>query len=454
MNLRSLVKKLVPTGLFHKVEPLGHLVEAILAQLITGFPARKLKVIGVTGTDGKTSTCTLIAQMLRYSGKKTAMLTTISFDLGDGLGEQPNPTRLTTSGALPLAKMLKRIKLAGAEYLVLETTSHALAQHRVWGIPFHIVVMTNLSHEHLDYHGTFERYLAAKKMLFKHADHNNKGLRIGFVNAEDSSADAFASAISKSIRYGVKQGDLRATKIKLTPAGSRYVATLDNREYHISCHIPGSFNVMNSLVAVGIGHVIGLTKEQIEKGIASLSAVEGRMARVDEGQDFSVIVDYAHTPDSFRKIFEEVRPLTTGRLIVVFGSAGRRDEAKRAAQGEVAGKYGDIIIVTEEDDRDMDGQEIMEQIASGAENAGKVRGIDLFLIHKREEAVFQAITMAQKGDMVILLGKGHEKSILSNGPKAAELCHMPQNDNDPARVSKHDYDEVAVARRALLSRKS
>ncbi|NBU34471.1 hypothetical protein EBS40_07655 [bacterium] len=205
----------------------------------------------------------------------------------------------------------------------------------------------------------------------------------------------------------------------------------------------------NSLAAVCVGQAIGLNKEQIQKGIAGLKAVEGRMTRVDEGQDFDVIVDYAHTPESFDKIFAEVKPLAKGRLICVFGSAGRRDEAKRAAQGKIAGKWCDVVIATEEDDRDIDGNMILDQIASGAVASGKVVGKDAFKILIREEAVQKAIDIAQKGDLVILLGKGHEKSILYNGPKAAELRHLPQNDSDPQRVLKRDYDEVMVAQKAI-----
>ena len=201
-----------------------------------------------------------------------------------------------------------------------------------------------------------------------------------------------------------------------------------------------------------MGRAIGMTPAQIEKGIASLHAVEGRMTHVDEGQDFTVIVDYAHTPESFEKVFKGLRPLTKGRIISVFGSAGRRDEEKRAMQGRVAGRDTDVVIVTEEDDRDIDGQEILEQIAGGAEYSGKKRGKDLFLVHDREDAVATAITMAKKGDIVLLLGKGHEKSILSNGPQAAELRHLQQDDNDPRRTLKRDYDEIEEAHTVLKKR--
>lgn len=470
--MRTLIKKVVPTSLFRKIEPVGHLVEAALEETFFGFPAKNLKVIGVTGTDGKTSTCTLITQMLRHNGYKVAMMTTISIDYGDGI-DHPNPTRLTSLGSLQLVKELKRIKAAGAQWLVLETTSHALAQHRVWGVPYTIGVMTNVGHEHLDYHGTFERYRDAKKMLFEHVNANKKGLQVGIANADDPSGVLFAAVVKNPVLYGVNKGDLRAENIKLTPAGSTYTAIVKDKKlkvegediadksnyqlpttsYQITCHLPGSFNVYNSLAAVAVGRAVGLDKQQIELGIASLQAVEGRMTRVDEGQDFDVIVDYAHTPESFEKVFKEVRPLVKGRMIAVFGSAGRRDIEKRAQQGEVAGRLCDIVIATEEDDRDIDGQEILEQIAGGALEAGKAKDKDLFLVHDREAAVEAAVRMAKKGDMILLLGKGHEKSILYNGPKAAEYRGRPQDDSDRERVLKRDYDEVSAARKAIQTKK-
>lgn len=452
MDIRSIVKKIIPQSIFRDVEPYGHWFESFIAQVKNGFPARGMKVIGVTGTDGKTTTATLIAHMLRDAGLNVATITTISVDYGDGKGEQPNPTRMTTMGAGSLIKMIKKIKANNVDWLVLETTSHALAQHRTWGIPYSIAVMTNVGHEHLDYHRTFERYRDAKKMLFTQTNQNKKGLQTGIVNGEDPSGLLFAKEVKHSLIYGLHSGDIVAKNIKLTPSGSSYTTLLKDEEYHIVCHLPGSFNIYNSLATVAVGYVIGLDKTQIEHGIASLKRVEGRMTRVDEGQDFEVIVDYAHTPESFDTLLSEIKPLTKGRLIAVFGSAGRRDEAKRAEQGRVAGKYCDIVIATEEDDRDVDGLEILEQIATGATDSGKILGKDLFLIHKREEAVGRAIALAKKDDVILLLGKGHEKSILTNGPNAAEHRNELQNDDDPQRVYKRDYDEVQVAKEAIKHR--
>lgn len=430
--MRELVKKLIPTKLFHKVEPYGHWVEAILANIVYGFPARKLKVIGVTGTDGKTTTSTLITAMLRDSGFKVGMMTTISLDLGDG--PIPNPTRLTTVTSFSLQRGLKQLAKAGVDWVVLETTSHALAQHRVWGVPYSVVAMTNITHEHLDYHGTFESYRDAKKQLFELCNANTKGLQIGVANADDPSGELFARAIEHPVRYGLKKGDIRAVKSTTTTTGSIIEAHTPKGELNLKVNLPGSFNVYNALAAAGVGQAVGLSNEQIEKGIASLDSVEGRMTTIDEGQNFSVIVDYAHTPVSFEKIFNEIRPVTKGRMIVVFGSAGRRDEAKRPLQGDVAGRLCDVVVVTEEDDRDQDGEQILNQIGEGAQRAGKVRNKDLFLVHDRARAIAKAIEMAKAGDTVLLLGKGHEKSILTN-------------------FGKKDWDEMAVARKALQSLK-
>lgn len=436
--------------MFKSIEPLGHKGEAVAFAALNGFPAKGLKVIGVTGTNGKTTTCFLIHKMLTEAGYKVGLMTTVAYGVGDDI--KPQVAHMTTVSVPLLNKRIKAMKEQGAEWLVLEVTSHALAQHRVWGVPFSIAVMTNITHEHLDYHGTFERYRDAKKMLFEQTRRNKQGLQMGIINGDDPSASAFADASAHTVIYGQEQGDLVASKVRLTPAGSRYVARMDDEEYHIECHLPGSFNVSNSLAAVAVGRVMGLTKDQIQKGIAALRTVEGRMERVDEGQDFDVIVDYAHTPDSFEKLFKDLKPVVQGKLIALFGSAGRRDQAKRAVQGQIAGRYADEVVVTEEDDRDMDGREIMEQVASGAEKSGKVRDKDLFLVHDRTEAITLAIQRAKKGDTVILLGKGHEKDILRNGPKAAEMRHLQQDDHNPDRVLEFKWDEIAAAREALEGR--
>ena len=435
MNIRTVVKKVIPSGLFPAIEPYGHLAEAIAFNTINGFPAKNIKVIGVTGTNGKTSTCYLIQRMLHEAGYKVGMMTTVAYGVGDDI--RPQIHHMTNVGEPELMKRLKWMRAQGVEWLVLETTSHALAQNRVWGVPYSVAVMTNLTHEHLDYHKTFERYREAKVKLFKLAGVNKHGLQIGIANAEDPSVDYFTREVPQAITYGTGKGDLQATDVVSTPEGSTFTARCryqdQDRELHLRVNVPGTFNVANALAAAGAGIAVGLSDEQIEQGIAALEGVEGRMTNINEGQDFSVIVDFAHTPDSFEKLFKDLRPVATkdgGKLIVMFGSAGRRDETKRAVQGKLAGEYADEVVITEEDDRDIDGLAIMRQIAEGAESAGKVQGRDLFLVHDRTEAIGFAIGRARKGDTVLLLGKGHEKTIeRANG--------------------ENPWDEIGTARNAL-----
>lgn len=450
MNPRKIVKRFIPKNLFVSIEPYGHWGEAIIENALLGFPTRRLKVIGVTGTAGKTTTCTLITHMLRESGYKVAMMTTVAIDYGDGHGPQGNTTRMTSLGSLLLLKAVKKMNAHGVRWLVLETTSQALSQHRVWGVPYSIVGYTNLTHDNFHYHRTFERYRAAKLMLFKQCNRNRRGLRIGVVNADDENGHYFADEITHPVTYGIKSGDLRATDIRLSATGSKFQAKVGDDTYDITSQLPGEFNVYNCLAALGICRAVGLAPGQIEKGMASLKSVNGRMNAVDMGQDFGVIVDYACTPDAFEKVFAAIKPAVKGRVISVFGTPGRRDEIKAPIQGEVAGKNSAVVIVTEEDDRDQDGARLMELCASGAEKAGKVRGKDLLLIHDRETAVQKAINLAKPGDMVLLLGKGEETVTVTNKPGfKPSPGHIYNESTDTIR---RKYNETAAARAALKNR--
>jgi len=428
-SLRRVVKSLIPTGLFRRIEPYGHLLEAVVMNIRYGFPARDMHVIGVTGTNGKTTTSFMIHRMLVEAGYDVALMSTVANGVGHDI--TPQAQHMTTVSSPELLKKIRQFKKQGAKWLVLETTSHALAQHRIWGVPYEIAVMTNVTHEHLDYHRTFENYVHAKAQLFRIA--NRHGRRFGVVNADDPSAPVFTDAVSRSVSYGVKKGDIKAANIRLTAEGSTYEVKAGEDSFEVSCRIPGEFNVYNSLATVAVGRELGLTIDQIQNGINALEGVEGRMATVDAGQSFSVIVDFAHTPDSFERLLGDLRRATKGKLVVMFGSAGRRDESKRAIQGEIAGKYADEVVVTEEDDRDVDGNMIMNQIAEGAEKAGKTREKDLFLILDRSEAIQFAVSRASSADdAVVLLGKGHEKTI-----ERAD--------------GEHPWDEVAEVKKALTS---
>ena len=379
-----------------------HKLKAMMMAHKYKFPGKRMRVIGVTGTNGKTSTCFMIWKMLNEAGHKTGLMTTVAWGV-DKLEEQIE--HMTTVDTETLNKRMQKIAESGAEYLVLEITSHALAQNRIYGVPIEIAVMTNVTHEHLDYHKTFKNYRDAKRKLFKVA-------KYGVINEDDGSWSYFASDVDEYITYGINGGILKAEKIELAAEGVKYEVKEADEKLKIRTHIPGKFTVYNSLAATAVGLKLGLTKKQIEDGILALVSVEGRMNRVNEGQDFEVIVDYAHTPDAFIKVFESVVPGKKRRIISLFGGAGRRDESTRAERGEIGAKNSDIVIITEDDSRDEDRTLIAEEFARGAEKAGKTREKDLFVILDREEAIEKAISLAKKDDIVLVLGKGHEKTIL------------------------------------------
>lgn len=421
MSMKTFLMDKIPN--YNKLVIPYHVLRADLAAHQYGFPGKRMRVIGVTGTNGKTSTCFLIWKMLNAAGYKTGLMTTVAWGV-DKLEKQIE--HMTTVDAKTLNYRMKKIADAGAEFLVLEVTSHALAQHRTFGVPIEIAVMTNVTHEHLDYHKTFENYRDAKRRLFKMA-------KYGVVNEDDKSWAYFAKDVKEYITYGINSGILRAKDVKLGAQGVEYSVdgeasvgdklVADDKHtrggknssgdmLRIKTKIPGEFTVYNSLAAVAVGLKLGLSKEQISQGILALDSVEGRMNRVDLGQNFEVIVDYAHTPDAFLKVYESVVPGKKGRIISLFGGAGRRDESTRGERGEIAARNSDIVIVTEDDSRDENPAEIAEEFVKGAEQAGFLRGKNLLVELNREKAIQMAVDLAKKDDIVLILGKGHEKTIL------------------------------------------
>ena len=436
MNLKTELMDRVP--FYNKIVLPYHFLKAGLAGVRYGFPGKKMTVIGITGTNGKTSTAFLVWKMLSRAGYKTGLMTTVAWgglpemvgaegDDGslkageDGLHQQTK--HMTTVDSITLNRRMKTIYEAGAEFLVLEVTSHAMTQFRTLGIPIEVAGMTNLTHEHLDYHKTFEKYRAAKCKLFKKA-------KFGIANADDASAVFFMHEVKKGLTYGVKKGSLRARNIELSAEGVSYevkgieieraekaVGVMDDTKYKVSdftiqTQIPGVFTVYNTLLAAGIGLRLGLNEAQIRDGIYALKSVEGRMNRIDLGQNFTAIVDYAHTPDAFLKVFESVAPNERGRIIAVFGGAGRRDETTRDERGEIAAKYADICIITEDDSRDEDPMAIAKMFLVGCERQGKALDKGVLFELDRRKAIEKACAMAKKGDIVLILGKGHEKTIL------------------------------------------
>ena len=402
--MRRVVKRLIPKQLFAVVEPWGHLTEAVLYNCLYGFPARNMKVIGVTGTNGKTTTSFLIHRMLNEAGYKTGLMTTVAWASG---GEVHAQKEHMTNVPVPLLmKRLKQMRDEGVEWLVLETTSHALAQHRTWGVPYSVAVLTNITHEHLDYHKTFERYVAAKQRLFKLAQQNKRGLQMGIANADDQNGASFASVTQNSILYGVEAGEVRAVNIRMNAGGILYDAEAGSDKYHIVSKLPGSFNVYNSLAAVCVGRAVGLSKEQIEQGIAALPGVAGRMEPVDAGQKFAVIVDYAHTPDALENVLQALKDSTKGELAVVFGATGDRDKSKREPMGEVAARTADKIYLTDDETYTEDPLVIREAVLHGIVNAG---GNDkVAVIPDRLEAIRTAFAAAKPGDTILLAGIGHQ----------------------------------------------
>ena len=379
-----------------------HYAQSVYAGIKNGFPGKKLRVIGVTGTNGKTTTCFMIWHMLNLAGHKTGLMTTVAHGI-DKL--EPELNHMTTVDAITLNKRIKEIADAGAEFLVLEITSHALAEYRILNIPVEIAAFTNLTHEHLDYHKTLEGYRNAKGKLIEKAKYS-------ILNADDPATEHYKKIAKDYSTYGIEKGRNRPENIKLNVSGVKY-------KYHgmkIETQIPGVFNVYNSLAAAMVGEKLGLTNSQIEEGIKTLESVEGRMNVIDEGQDFTVIVDYAHAPDAIEKVFDSVKD-HKGHIISVHGGAGRRDPSTRPIRGEILADHSDIVIITEDDSRDEDLETIMNGFVEGAEKHGKKLGKDLFKEPDRGKAIALAFEKAKKGDLVLILGKGHEKTILrAEGP--------------------------------------
>ena len=411
-----------------------HFVVAVSANIKRGFPAKDIKVIGITGTNGKTSTAFLVHSLLKEAGYKVGLMTTVAYGYRDQI--KPQVAHMTTQ---PIQITLDRIiemKEKGLQWLVLEVTSQALAQYRTLGIPIDIAVMTNVTHEHLDYHRTFKNYLKAKLKLFQKANRQSKGRRLGIINLDDKNALAFVSSIKNVAGYSLRPKSespiAAAVKVQLKPASVAYNLKIEDDLYQITCNLPGSFNVANSMAAALVGRALNLKPAQIEKGIQALKTVEGRMTAVDVGQPYAVLVDFAHTPDSFEKLFADLRPIVKGRLIAMFGSAGRRDKIKRSVQGKIAAQQADFLVLTEEDDRDEDGLLILQQISQGAVKVGKTIDKDVFLVLNRQAAIEKALSLAQdKNDLVLLLGKGHEKTI-----ERAD--------------GEHPWNETEAAKKAIL----
>lgn len=374
------------------------------------FPSRRLGVIGVTGTDGKTTTSNLIHSILAAAGIEAGLLTTVNARIGDQTLDTGLHT--TTPDAPDLQHYLRLMAEAGSRWAVLETTSHGLSQWRVAGVDYDIAVITNVTHEHMDEHGDYSGYLAAKGRLLElmAASSPKPGLPHGAVlNADDRSfAHLSACPVPQRLSYGIRDGEVRAAAIRQSPAGMELSVRWDQRRtVELQTPLVGLFNVYNILAAVAAAFLLELNDAAIVAGVRAMSGIPGRMERIDRGQDFTAIVDFAHTPFALEAALTTARQLTAARVIVVFGSAGLRDVAKRRMMGEVAGRLADLTVVTAEDPRSEDLGAIIAASRQACEEAGG-RALSE---PDRYRAIQLALRQARAGDLVIVCGKGHEQSM-------------------------------------------
>jgi UDP-N-acetylmuramoyl-L-alanyl-D-glutamate--2,6-diaminopimelate ligase len=377
------------------------------------FPARKLVMIGVTGTDGKTTTTNLIHSLLGAAGINAGMMSTVNVFIGGRSFDTGLHT--TTPDAPDVQQYLAQMVEAGQTHCVLETTSHGLAQHRVDACEFDIGVVTNITHEHLDIHGSFEAYRAAKARLFEMvAASARKGIpKTAVLNSDDPSYDFLRQfKADVELSYGMAMCALVSTRdVRYKPDATRFVAVTPAGRIRLQTPLVGEHNVLNVLAAVSVGLALRLPLEAIQRGVASMPPVPGRWERIDEGQDFLAVVDFAHTPNALEKALLAARRMTKGQVVVAFGSAGLRDVEKRGLMGHVAGKLADKIVITAEDPRTESLDDIMAAIAQAVAAEGKREGQDFYRIGDRAEAIRFAVGLARPGDVVMSCGKGHEQSM-------------------------------------------
>jgi UDP-N-acetylmuramoyl-L-alanyl-D-glutamate--2,6-diaminopimelate ligase len=378
----------------------GRKALAITAANFYGQPAQSLKLVGVTGTNGKTTTTSLIDSILRASGAKTGLLGTIAYHTPKG--EHPAPN--TTPESLDLQSFFAEIRDAGGTYATLEASSHALAMDRLWGCHFAAAVFSNLTRDHIDYHKTFENYFAAKRRLFEGTGAGAPDVAV--INTDHEWGKKLAGLAKKTLTYGLQNGtDLKAKKFQLSFNGLNFTAQTPNGAIQVESALVGRINVYNILAAIGAGIGLGISNEVIETGIRNLQAVAGRFQRIDQGQPFLVVVDYAHTDDALENLIRTARELNTkGRIITLFGCGGSRDRTKRPIMGETSGRLSDLTILTSDNPRQEDPLKIISDIVVGMQKSGGKYMIEA----DRAKAIYLAIEEARAGDIVLLAGKGHE----------------------------------------------
>jgi len=418
---KQFLRKIIP----YEFILLIHKSRAVLAALVYGFPGRKIRVIGVAGTKGKTTTANMIAGILEEGGHKVAMLSTANFQIGDE--KWLNDIKLTTPSPFYLQKFLKKAVSEKCDYAVIEISSHGLVQYRHWGVPYETVIITNMMSDHLDYHKTFQNYKDSHNALIA------KNLENLIINYDDENSRSFLDFSGmKKYAFSLKgyrkvEGVnlFRAGDIFLNKKRSEFIILAEDNQQKINSPLIGEFNVYNSLAAASVGLAEGIDLAKIKAALESIKNIPGRLEKIDEGQSFEVIVDYAHSPDSLETVYKVLRPYVKNRMIAVLGGTGDRDKTYRAKAGALADKYADAVIVTNEDPYSEDPEDIMDQVLSGIKN--KTLGENLFRISDRKEAIGKAVGLAGSGDLVIITGKGAEQFMVCGEKK------VPWDDRKAAR---------------------
>lgn len=412
------IKKLIPKSVFGFFQPIYHRILAWGGAMRYGFPSRGMKVIGVTGTKGKSTTVYMITKILEAGGTNVAAIGSLGFKIKDK--EWPNTLKMSMPGRFRLQKFLAEAKKAGCEYVVLEVTSEGIKQYRHLGIYFDTAVFTNIHREHLETHGSFDNYLRAKQELFKLPK------RFHILNADDPRVNEFAKfPIQKKITFGIHNGDIQPYDVQVSEGKSEFKINAET----IQLHLGGEFNVLNALAAWIVGSVYNVPNTIIAKALFEIKSVPGRLEFI-QTKPFNVVVDYAHTPESLRQVYQTLgnskKQNPNSKLIAVLGACGGgRDKWKRPEFGALAEKYADEIILTNEDPYEENPQEIINEIKKGI-----TRQEHLQIILDRKEAIGRAIQMAQPGDTVVITGKGSEISMAVAGNRK-----IPWSDRDIARLA-------------------
>ncbi|MBU0649001.1 UDP-N-acetylmuramoyl-L-alanyl-D-glutamate--2,6-diaminopimelate ligase [Patescibacteria group bacterium] len=411
----NFLRKIIPQPVFK----VYHFALANLANLFYGFPSKKLIVIGVTGTNGKSTTVNLIAKVLEQAGHKVGFCTTVNFKVGER--EWLNKSKMTMLGRFQLQRLLRQMVRAGCGFVVIETSSQGLIQYRHLGVEYDVAIFTNLTPEHIEAHHGFENYKKAKAQLFSHLTRfpnkiigGKKIPKIIAVNADDEHVDYFLEfKADKKITFSIdKPSDYRAEQVEILPDGARFKV----RGQDFQTKLLARFNVYNALAALAACGAFGVDLVSASRALAKIKNIPGRLEYIDQGQDFKVMVDYAPEPESLRQLYNFLNSISKNKLIHVLGSAGGgRDKSRRPILGRLAGKRADYVIITNEDPYDEDPNGIIDQVAVGALGAGKILEKDLFKILDRRAAIKKAIDLAQADDFVLVTGKGAEQAMVVEG---------------------------------------